>query len=1011
MAEQTFKSPGFFEREIDLSERQQQPFGIPAAVIAPALRGPAFVPVTVGTFSDFVAKFGGLDPDRFGPYAVNEFLRHKTALTYVRVLGAGANSSTEHIGNTTRTGQVRNAGFLVTGSAGGHAPHGDTGYVQFLCAKHDATARGDIGMPMFADNDSFDASNELNLLRGSLFMASDAKAMVVNPAGSLGVSLVSTSNTNATFHAADGTFRLLISSSAGSSFASDGDLPGIKEFIVSLNPSSASYIGKVLNTDPNKFSQEKHLLYTHFPVDSELAIPAIGDADFLTVGLLSGSAGTSGDSGNTSMSFADMFGHFDTRYQAPKTTKLISQPFGTKEYDLFSVESLDDGAFANTRYKISIANIRKSTDDRSDYGTFSLQVRDFNDSDQQPSVLEQFDNLTLDPNDENYVGKKIGDKKAYFNHDAEEAERRIVITGQFANKSKFIRVNLEEAVKAKKVPASALPFGFRGHELLKTNQQGNDFATTGMNRLTIHPTTSSAYFQDSLTGSILPPVPFRTKVTRGGQVAGTFPGKHSKNEVVNQDLYWGVKFERNVSPLNPNTTTERNELIANLTKFMGIRKLDALYTGSSADTFNNNKFTLSRVLLPNTDVAHVTGSAKMHMLDSIYSRNGSPNSTDYKVTTGSLGRITLATLAALTSSIKFNKFSNFTKFTTFMHGGFDGVNILDKDAAKLNDKSTSTDTSGGAATGFTSPGLAVNVAGTKLNNNGVASYRTAIDLLSSEFVSNHNMLAIPGLREPLITDHAADKTREFGKALSVMDLPQFDNSGNRLYDDRKTKPDVEKTIDALDARGFDNNYVATYFPDVEIDDAENTRRVKVPPSVPALAALAFNDKVAFPWFAPAGFNRAALGFVKNVDVRLSAPDRDDLYDSRINPIATFPRTGFVIFGQKTMQQAKSALDRVNVRRLLNEVKRIVGDIAQELLFEPNTPQTRQRFVSQAVLQLGIVQAQAGLENFKVVMDGSNNTQKDVEENKLNGTIVVVPTRTVEFIAIDFIITNAGVEFV
>ena len=144
--------------------------------------------------------------------------------------------------------------------------------------------------------------------------------MVVNPTGSLGISLVSTFNTNATFHAADGTFRLLISSSAGSSFASDGDLPGIKEFIVSLNPSSASYIGKVLNTDPNKFSQEKHLLYTHFPVDSELAQPAIGNAHYLTVGLLSGSTGTSSDSGHTSMSFADMFGHFDTRYQAPQTT-------------------------------------------------------------------------------------------------------------------------------------------------------------------------------------------------------------------------------------------------------------------------------------------------------------------------------------------------------------------------------------------------------------------------------------------------------------------------------------------------------------------------------------------------------------------------------------------------------------------------------------------------------------------------------------------------------------------
>lgn len=1007
MAEQTFKSPGFFEREIDLSERQQQPFGIPAAVVGTALRGPAFVPVTVGTFSDFANKFGGLDPDRFGPYAVNEFLRHKTALTYVRVLGAGANATVADITATRTNGTVKNAGFKVLGqlSTGEEQPSFD-GAVTFLCAEHDVTARSDIGIPMFADNDSFDNSSVAKLVRGVVFVASGSRLLTRRTAISSSLDLDHPDKNITTYPLSDGTFKLVVSSSAGASFASDSDIAGAKVFDVSLNPTSGSYIGKVLNTDPSKFAQEKHLLYMHFPIDDEVASITAGSATSPSIAVMTGSTGVS-TAGDATVTFRDLFGRFDTRYTAPKTTKFISQPFGAKEHDLFSIESLDDGAFANARYKISITSLRKSTDDRSDYGTFSVQVRDFRDTDTNPKVLEQFDNCSLDPDSEDFVGRKIGDKKAYFNHDAEEGERRIIVEGQHPNKSKYIRVVLEQSIKDKKVPAEALPFGFRGIELLKTNQIGNDYSSAIGSRLQIAGTGHVSAF----TGSILPPLPFRTKVTRGQQALGNFAGEHSKNEVVNQNLYWGVKTERNSSPLNPNVSTEHNELVDNMTKFMGIRKLDALYTGSLADTFNNNKFTLARVLLPNTEIAHVTGSAKAHMLDSIYGRNASPNSTDYKVVTGSVNRVTLASLVSLTGSVKFNKFSNFAKFTTIMCGGFDGLNILDKDAAKLNDKSTSTETGGGASTAFTSPGLTSNVAGTKLNNNGVASFRTAVDLLSDEFISNHNLLAIPGQREALITDHAADKTREYGKALSLMDLPQFDSNGTRLFDDRKTRPDVEKTIDALDARGFDNNYAAAYFPDVEIDDAENTRRVRVPASIPALAALSFNDKVAFPWFAPAGFNRAALGFVKNVDVRLSAPDRDDLYDARINPIATFPRTGFVIFGQKTMQQAKSALDRVNVRRLLNECKRIVGDIAQELLFEPNTPATRQRFVSQAVLQLGVIQAQAGLENFKVVMDASNNTQKDIEENRLNGTIVVVPTRTVEFIAIDFIITNAGVEFV
>jgi phage tail sheath protein FI len=181
--------------------------------------------------------------------------------------------------------------------------------------------------------------------------------------------------------------------------------------------------------------------------------------------------------------------------------------------------------------------------------------------------------------------------------------------------------------------------------------------------------------------------------------------------------------------------------------------------------------------------------------------------------------------------------------------------------------------------------------------------------------------------------------------------------------------------------------------------------------VAALSALAFNDKVSYPWFAPAGFNRAALDFVTNVSVRLNVGDRDRLYDARINPIATFPRQGYVIYGQKTLQISKSALDRVNVRRLLLEVKRIIVNIAQGIVFEQNTPVVRNKFVADSALQLGFIQAQAGIEAFQVIMNESNNTQDDIANNRLRGRIVVVPTRVIEYIAIDFIVTNSGVQFV
>jgi len=271
-------------------------------------------------------------------------------------------------------------------------------------------------------------------------------------------------------------------------------------------------------------------------------------------------------------------------------------------------------------------------------------------------------------------------------------------------------------------------------------------------------------------------------------------------------------------------------------------------------------------------------------------------------------------------------------------------------------------------------------------------------------------LTTPGVREAFVTDHALSKTKTYSQAIYLLDLLKYDEDQNRLYDDSSGRVDVRETAEQFDTRAIDNNYGATFFPDVYINDPVNNQTVKVPSSVVALGTLAFNDKVSFPWFAPAGFNRGALSSVINVENRLTSGDRDTLYDARINPIAVFPRTGFVIFGQKTMQMAKSALDRINVRRLLLEVKRQVVRVADKILFEPNTAQTRARFVGQVTPLLALIQAQAGLEQFKVVMDETNNTAADVEANKLNGRIVVVPTRAVEFIAVDFIITNSGVSF-
>lgn len=1059
MAEQTFRSPGFFEQEVDLSARSASSSGTPGGIAGTAEKGPAFVPVTVGSFTDFESKFGPLGIDRFGPYAVREFLKSKNSLTYVRVLGAGANETAAQRLETQLGGISKNAGFKLVGSVVDPPPEGEDpngkyfGSVQFIAARHLVKPGEAAGYPIFSDNDSYDlsASDEVNLIRAVLFTTTGSRFDIMHHDEVY--SSFKASNHSYGRIDSDRNFRLVLSSSAGTGFSNDEGHPGVKIFTASLDPTSKSYVGRVLNTDPDRFQEEQHLLYLDFPIEPEIAIvsgnieggPGVG-----VVAILSGSSALTNSGYLTGTPFRDLFGRFDSRFTTPKTPSFISQPYGTTEHDLFDFETVSDGEWGNSQFKISIANIRKSSDPANPYGTFDVQLRNFNDSDLSPEILEYYPECNLNPSSENYIARKIGDKKVYYNFDAtDESERRLVISGKYPNVSTRIRIRMNDNVEMRNVPADALPFGFRGIPVLKTSESLTDTNRLlgDRNNRTLGNVASprlAAYLANDNTGSlasryiesgsIVPPLPFRFKCTRGAvNESPSRTGQVGRNERADARFYWGVKFEKLPSDLNvdnavlnANVSSEINPLVKSYTKFQGIEKLDVLVTGSAKDYFNSNKFTLARVALYTTmSGGHITGvtdTARDHILEAAYFRNANPDSSNYTIaeTVGAgmdavtYNRITMATLVHSTSAV-FNRFQEFNKFTTIFYGGFDGLNLLDKDNRYMTDRASSVEAGGKAASSFTGGlGLAGTNVGTMSGigrkNNIVSSYRAAIDILTDPMTSNINILSIPGIRDSLITDYAADKTKDFGLAIYLMDIPNYDTDGNRLFDDSVSKVDARESAEAFDSRVIDNNYVASYFPDVFLREPLNLRSVKVPSSVPALGALAYNDKVSYPWFAPAGFNRGALESVTNVDVRLNSSDRDVLYDARINPIATFPAGGFVIFGQKTLQMAKSALDRVNVRRLLIEVKRIVASQANRLLFEQNNAATRSRFVGQITPLLTLVQAQAGIEQFKVVCDASNNTQTDIDENRMNGKIIIVPTRAIEFISIDFVITNSGVIF-
>jgi phage tail sheath protein FI len=212
------------------------------------------------------------------------------------------------------------------------------------------------------------------------------------------------------------------------------------------------------------------------------------------------------------------------------------------------------------------------------------------------------------------------------------------------------------------------------------------------------------------------------------------------------------------------------------------------------------------------------------------------------------------------------------------------------------------------------------------------------------------------------------------------------------------------------AAAQNSSYAATYWPWLQVVGPETGKLLWVPASVVMPAVYAFTDQVSAAWFAPAGINRGGLPGVVQAERRLSPSDRDTLYSNKVNPLATFPGTGVVAYGQKTLQTQATALDRVNVRRLLIDLKRYIGGISRQLVFEQNTAVTRNRFLNQVNPYLTTVQQRQGLYAFKVVMDDSNNTADVVDRNQLVGQVYLQPTKTAEFILIDFNITPTGASF-
>ena len=337
----------------------------------------------------------------------------------------------------------------------------------------------------------------------------------------------------------------------------------------------------------------------------------------------------------------------------------------------------------------------------------------------------------------------------------------------------------------------------------------------------------------------------------------------------------------------------------------------------------------------------------------------------------------------------------FDKFTMPLTGGFNGLDITEIEP--FNDNFTD------SATAET--------------NYAFYSMKKAIDMVSDPEVVECNLMAIPGVANPGITSHLISTCELRADALAVIDIENdYTPRGWDKTSEASRLPQVNQAVSTLRDRRINSSYGCAYFPWVQVRDSLSDKLVWMPPSVAALGTMASSAAKSELWFAPAGFTRGGLSTgaaglpVIQTRYRLTSKQRDSLYEANINPIAQFPAEGIVIFGQKTLQVTPSALDRINVRRLMVYVKKEISRMAATLLFDQNVDSTWNRFLSKAEPFLASVKSRFGLTEYRVILDDTTTTPELVDRNIMYAKVFLKPARAIEFIAIDFVITNTGASF-
>jgi len=974
-----FVSPGVFINEIDNSFIPKSPDAIGPVVIGRATRGLALQPIKVESYSDFVEMFGDTVPGggngdvsrdgnfqspMYGTYAAKAFLNAGIApLTYVRLLGE--QSSTSNTGDAAagwKTSKNVNASPANNGGA--------YGLWLFASGTNAQLGTGSLAAIWYVYNGS------------QIYLSGTVRG------GTAGAGL-------GTDHTTTGAIAVPIGTDSDNLFTLyiSGATAGPKTVRFGFDDSSDTFVRKRFNTNPQfcstpgtffaVASQQDYWLGQSFEQEVRDASLAGVAAQGVLMPIASGADITVGPQNQLAQATKE-----------GRTGWFIGQDLGTpgtyvpfRQQKLFRLLGRGHGEWLQKNCKVSVEKVRQSTTTTTDYGTFSLVIRKLLDTDNNVVVMERFDNLTLDPTSPDYIARRIGD--TYTSWDS--VERRLKTYGEYPSKSKFVYVDMNADVDAGATDATLLPFGYFGPPRFRTVydlwgtgscamqpfERDDSLSTTFLTGGVLLPALGASLNRDlylsggaachtsplvqaaSCTGTFpFPSVRLRTSASAGGL-----------SNVTN--AYYGMDVTRATgsSRADPSVADVHKILYSNIGDVGG-------------GTSPTNRY----------GTTGVEGFSYVFSLDDIVLKSGT--TTDWYYSSGSRARENSYTSASYKNLLN----ASINRFTAPIWGGFDGFNVIKPDPM-YNKGMGNTDTETTSYVYYT--------------------WKRAIDTMSDPEFVDMNLLATPGLTHDSLTTHAINVCERRADSLALIDLANvylppheqyYASKANRIA----TTP--ASAASALKDRIIDSSYGATFYPWVQTRDETTGQLVWIPPSIAMMGVLASSEKRSELWFAPAGFNRGGLtegaaGIpITNVTERLVSRDRDTLYEAAINPIASFPSSGIVVFGQKTLQERRSALDRINVRRLVIYLKKQISILSTQILFEQNVQSTWNRFIGLIDPLLANVKSRFGLTDYRLILDESTTTPDLIDQNILYAKIMIKPARAIEYIAIDFVIMSTGASF-